>query len=311
MTLAITNLLLLSKFGNNGLNLIPCFHRDHGFAIIGDDEIRIMQLAFVDGVCKKRQIGIERAVEPDAGVDEFERLILRAHLKGFLNTSFEGGIWNPSVRDMLCFVTAFADVDELTHDPARRSARHAAIFLNEVTQAALCVDARLTALLFVGHVDEEFDEATIVSVRDVVFQRMDDDAPPADVYFVTLRVIDVAGEAGVIPEDETVGALVGAEIHVDHALEIVAVLSGAARFGFVYKVVTQDERMEIAEGDDLGQLLICGLVLFHAAAVSPIGIDDRARGERGGGREVGQGEGERMKAECGKRNAESGMQNVE
>lgn len=162
------------------------------------------------------------------GVDEFEGLSLGAHGEGFADAGFESWIGNPFVGDVRGFVAAFADVDKLTHEASGRCARDASIFLHEVTQAAFCIGGGLAAFLFVGHVYKEFNEASVVPFRNLIVEGVDDDAQSADVYFVQLRVIYVTGEAGVVPEDQSVGALIGAEVEVDHVLELIAVCSGAA-----------------------------------------------------------------------------------
>lgn len=142
---------------------------------------------------------------------------------------------------------------------------------------------------FVGDFYEEFDEAAKAAFWDVVGKGMDEDAPFADKGFVELGVVHVAGEAGVVPDEQGGGTFGGIFVIGDHALEVFAACGGGARAGHVGVARAQDElilRTEFGKGFELS----CdGAVLFEPAAVAQVGVYDGAREEVGGRRDVGQG----------------------
>lgn len=119
----------------------------------------------------------------------------------------EFGIWNPAV--IFPFETcARVDGDDgLTHEAARRRAWNCSLG-NDGTDSVCGIDGSLAALLFVGYVDQDLDETPIGSLGDVVGEGMDDDvAFGAQQGFVVSGIIQIAGEAGVVPEEDGCGAI--------------------------------------------------------------------------------------------------------
>lgn len=86
----------------------------------------------------------------------------------------------------------------------------------------------MTAFLFVGDIDEEFDDAAVLALGDGVGEGVDGDLSVAEEGFVVDGVIEVAGEAGVVPEQETVRALAGGAVEIEHAVEVFAPDGGTA-----------------------------------------------------------------------------------
>ena len=208
--------------------------------------------------------------------------------EGLLDAGNEIRIRVPTVGHVVGIVAPFAEIHRCAFEAARRRARDTAVFLDEVTKAALCIEGGLFAFFFVGHIDEEFDEAAIIAFGDVVVEGVHGDTPFADDDLVELGVVYIAGEAGVVPEDETTWPLIGDVVEVDHAVEVVTTGGGATGFGDIYKPVAVDEGMLCTVGLDLSQLLFGGSILAHAAAVASIGVYDGGVGKGGGRREVGQ-----------------------
>ena len=62
----------------------------------------------------------------------------------------------------------------------------------------------------------------------------------------------------------------GEAVGIYHAIEVVAGEGGAAAFGFVHKVVVQDETMRRAVVLELRELLVGGLFLTRTAAVAAV-----------------------------------------
>lgn len=95
-------------------------------------------------------------------------------------------------------------------------------------ESALGVGGGLAAFFFVGDVYEKFDDAPILSFGDGVGEGVDEDATVAEEGFVVNGIIEVAGEAGVIPEEQGFGAGVGVTIGVDHGVEGFTACGGCA-----------------------------------------------------------------------------------
>lgn len=151
-----------------------------------------------------------------------------AHFKGLFDAVFEFGVGVPAVRHVVGAVAALTDLDGGAFEAHRRRARHTSVFLNEVAESAFGIGGGLSSFFFVAHVYKKFDDATVVAFGDVVVEGVDDDLVGADEGFVVDGVVEVASEAGVIPEDESVGALVGEAVEVYHAVEVVTSCGGAA-----------------------------------------------------------------------------------
>lgn len=87
-------------------------------------------------------------------------------MPGLLDAGDEFGVWVPAVCDVFGFVAALAEVDGCAFEACGWCARDAAIFFDEVFEAAFCIGGGLFALFFVGYVDEEFDDAAIFAFWD-------------------------------------------------------------------------------------------------------------------------------------------------
>lgn len=222
------------------------------------------------------------------GLDLGEREAGGAHAEGAADAGEEGRVGDPAMADAWRAVTAGADVDRLTDEAQGRHARHAAVRRDQVPQAAFYVRRRLPAFFFVADVDEELDDASVLAFRDRVGERMDDDIAVAQQRLVIDGIVEVACEAGVIPEQEAEWAVFRAAGGVDHAVEFVAPDGGAARPGDVDEAPAKLEAVRGAEGFDFGQLLVGGSFLPRTAAIADIRVDERAGGEVGRGRNISQ-----------------------
>lgn len=149
-------------------------------------------------------------------------------VEGFFYAGGKFWIGIPAMGDVFGFVAACAEVDGGTFEAARWCARDAAISFDEVFEAAFGVGGGLLTLFFVGDVDEKFDNATVFAFRNLVIERMDDYAPLTQAEFVKLGVVYIAGEAGVVPEEETTWSIGWDLVFRDHAVEVVAACCGAA-----------------------------------------------------------------------------------
>ena len=148
--------------------------------------------------------------------------------------------------------------------------------MNELTQAALGIGRSLTAFFFVGEINEEFDDLAIIAFGDRIVEGMDDDAIGAKKRFVIDGVVEVAGEAGIVPKQKGGGTIFFMTIEIDHAIEVITSGSGSTGLGFVAKVVSNDETMCSTKILKFFKLLNGGLILSYADTIAAIGIDDRA-----------------------------------
>jgi len=201
---------------------------DDGVAVAFDGEVRKMQNPDVEFILKKSVIGVQRVVDVRLFVDLEEGASLGFHPEGDAETGYPVGIRIPTMSNVVGVVASFAKVDGCALEAARGRARDTTIFLYEVTKPTLRIEGGLFAFFFVGHVDEEFDEAAIVAFRDLVVEGVDEDAPFADDDLVELGIVDVAGEAGIVPEEETTWSLSWDLVEGEHTVEVVATGEGAA-----------------------------------------------------------------------------------
>lgn len=153
---------------------------------------------------------------------------LGAHLKGFADAVGEFRIWHPAV---ILTLLACARIDGghwLAFEAAWWDAWHGSLG-NDGAEAVFCIDGGLAALFFVGDVNQDLDEAAIGTLRDVVCEGVDDDAAlGTQEGFVIGGVIEITGEAGVIPEQDGCGTIIFTAGGCDHAVEFIAACSGAA-----------------------------------------------------------------------------------
>lgn len=238
--------------------------------IVCDGQIPKFQNADVDAIGEEGAEGVDGGKEAGLFEDGGEGLPSGAHGECLADAREEIRIGDPAMGDARGVVSVLADGDRGAFEASGRCAGDASVFLDKFAQAALGVDAGLAAFLFIGEIDEEFNDAAIVAFRDGIAEGVNSDLVGAQKGFVVDSVVEVPGEAGVIPEDETCRALFGNPVGVDHAIEVVAANGRAARFGFVHEVVTEDEAVARTIFLDLRQLLVCGLLLTATAAVAAV-----------------------------------------
>lgn len=102
------------------------------------------------------------------------------------------------------------------------------MFEDEVFETAFGICGGLAAFFFVGDVYKEFDDAPVLPFGNGVGEGVDDDVAVAEEGFVVDGVIEVASEAGVVPEEDAVGAVFDAAGGVDQFVEVVTGDGGAA-----------------------------------------------------------------------------------
>ena len=105
-------------------------------------------------------------------------------------------------------ITAQSNFDRLAFEADWRRARHTTMFEDEISQSAFCIGGGLTAFFFVGDVYKKFDDAAILTVRDGIGEGMYDDVAIAEEGFVVDGGVEVAGEAGIVPEEDAVGTII-------------------------------------------------------------------------------------------------------
>ena len=90
-------------------------------------------------------------------------------------------------------------------------------------ETIFCINGGLAAFFFIGDINQNFDKAALGSFGDVIGEGVDDDiAFGPEERLVVSRVIEVASEAGIVPEKDsygTVGFIAGG---CDHAVEVIA-----------------------------------------------------------------------------------------
>lgn len=86
----------------------------------------------------------------------------------------------------------------------------------------------MTAFFFVGDVYEEFDDASVLPFGDWIGEGVDDDVAVAEEGFVVDGVVEVAGEAGVVPEEDAMGSVFEVAGGVYKVVEFFAGEGGAA-----------------------------------------------------------------------------------
>lgn len=111
---------------------------------------------------------------------------------------------------------------------------------------------------------------------------MDCVAAAAEVGAIVLGVVDVAGEAGVFPDNDAGFGAVGIVEMLDHLLEGFTPDDAGAGAGFVDVGMGEDVVVLVAPCLDGVLLLGDGEVLFFAAGVSEVG-DEAGLGWEGGG----------------------------
>ena len=103
----------------------------------------------------------------------------------------------------------------------------------------------LFAFGFVAEVFDVADEIFEFAIWDLIGEGVDDDVLIFDEGNVEDGVFGVAGEAGVIPEEESTWAFGLGEVVVDHAFEVFATDNGFAAAG-IFVDLAQDQLMGLA-----------------------------------------------------------------
>jgi len=265
---------------HDALDGLPGFDGDDGFAVVFVGFAAVFQDADVEFVAEECGVGVEGAVEVEFGVDLGDGRSGSAHFEGLADEGGEVGVGFPAVACVVGAVAAFADVDGNTTEAAGRGAGDAAVLGNDVTQAALDVGGEVGEELLVHPVEGGFIEAACGALGYLVVEGDDLNAAAAQVGAVELGVVNVAGEAGVFPDDEGFfGGLAAAEM-AHHGLEAGAPDSRGAGAGFVAEDAGEGNALGLAPGADFGFLLGKGEFLFFAAAVAQVGGDGGTWGKR-------------------------------
>ncbi len=270
MQFGLGHVLAFGMKREDGLDFVPGLAVNNRRAVVLNGDVAKFEDADVELVGEEGLVGIERFEEGGLFVDLNEGGARGFEFEGLLNRGDEFGIGNPAMGDAGSVVAALANGDRFALEAARGDARDAVIFLNEFAQSALGIGAGLTAFLFVAEIYEEFDDAAVVAFGDGIVDGVNNDLVCAEEGFVVDGVVEVAGEAGVVPQDETCRALFFVAVEIHHAIEVFAADGGAAALGFVHKVVAQDETVCDAVVCDLFELLVGGLLLTHTAAVAAV-----------------------------------------
>lgn len=149
------------------------------------------------------------------------------HLEGALDAGYPVGVGDPAVIGAGFACAQVGGDDGFAFEAFGRDARHCAL-LDDGAESIGGICGGLLGFLFVGDLDQHFDQATVASFGDLVGEGMDDYFPAADDGFVELGVIHVTGEAGIVPDEECGGAVDGGFVICDHAQEVVTTGGGGA-----------------------------------------------------------------------------------
>lgn len=239
-----------------------------------------MQLAVVDGVAEHGAVGAGVLVQAGAGVDVFVGVAGGAQLEGQAHEGGGGGIGLPAVEGVGVAVAAGAD---RVGDGLVAGGGHpggAAVGGDVAGHAAADLTREVFQVLLVFPIDHGFEHAADGAIGDVVDEGVDGEAAAAQVGFVELGVVEIAGEAGVGPQQQAgLGGAV-AEV-VDHGIEGGAADGGSAGDGLVLEDAGQGVVVTGGPGLELGFLLGDGLVLQAAAGIAQVGDQGGAGGEGG------------------------------
>lgn len=242
------------------------FFGDHWFDVVGDDLIAIVKFAAVDPVLKEVFDAAVGGVQiPGGNADVRVGCAFFPHLPGKAGTVPGFGIGYPFVDNVGFAIPVRADVDRFTFEAAGRGAGDAAIFADQVAQAAFDIGGEVIQEALVHPVDGGLKETAVEAIWYLVLDAEDLIAAAAEVGFVELGVVDVAGEAGELPDDDALLlGCAGAEV-VHHGLESLAGDGGGARAGFVLEDGGEGETFGLAPGANFFFLLLDGEFLFFSA----------------------------------------------
>ena len=245
---------------------------DHRLTIIFDDLIAVVKLPQVDAIFEKvAQAAVGGVEAAGRGADLVVGSTLGAHLPGEPGTVPGFGIRNPARNGMGFAAAVGADGDDLTLEAAGRGAGHAAVFADEVAEAASDVGGEVLEEAGVHPVDRGLEKAAVEAVWNLVFHAEDGVPAPAEICLVELRVVNVAGEAGKLPDDDALFLAIGSAEVAHHLLESFAGDGGGTRAGFIFENLGEDVALLDAPGADLFFLLLDGEFLVIASGVAEVG----------------------------------------
>lgn len=238
------------------LDGVPGGEVDDGVAVVFDDEVAELEDADVELVGEEGFVGADACVEFGLFVDVGEGGTFGFELEGKLKAWHEVWVGDPAMGGVGGAVSSYPNLYRLSFEAAGGCAWDASVFEDEFAEAALGVGGGLAAFFFVGDVYEEFDDASVLAFGDGVGEGVNEDVAVAEEGFVVDGVVEVTGEAGVVPEEEGLGAVLGVSVVVEHGVEGVAACGGAAAFGFVGVGGAECEVVLCAVGLDFGELLL-------------------------------------------------------
>ncbi len=254
------------------LDTVPGGAVDDGLAVVGDDVATVVQLADVDGVGEEVAPGVFAVVEADGVGDGIIGGAVGAHAEGLLDEGCEGGVGYPAVDDVGLAIAALAKVDGLaTDEAAGGDAGDGAVLLEVVVEAAAYIGGEGLEVAGVGPVDEGFEEAAVEAGGDVILYGLEGVAMTAQEGFVVLGVVEFAGEAGELPEEDVCGRAGGGGEVGDELEEGVTADDAGAGLGFVDVDLVEDEALLGGVDADDGFLLGDGEILIVATAVAEVG----------------------------------------
>ena len=201
-------ILGLREFCLDDLDLFPDGERDDGFAVVFKNHAAVFEGAHVDLVAEEGGVGVVGAKEVGGLLDLVEGGTPGTHGEGLVDAGFVFWIGNPAVI-LALFVGAGVDGDQrFALDAPGWDAGDGSLG-NDGAESVFGIDGGLAAFFFVGDVDQDLDEAAVGSFGNIVGEGVDDDLTlGAQERFVVGGIIEVTGEAGVIPEEDAVRAVI-------------------------------------------------------------------------------------------------------
>ncbi len=139
------------------------------------------------------------------------------------------------------------------------------VFFNQSPQAALDIDREVEKELFVLPINDGFEEFANGAFGDFIVERKEEVTMAANVGPVELRVVERAGEALIIPDEQASLGLLSCAQVVHHFVEAITGNDRRARAGQVFENAGQDQAMVDAPGGDGSLLLRDREVLIVAA----------------------------------------------
>ena len=206
-------------------------------------------------------------------MDVFDGNPFSAHEPGLFDGFGECGIYDPAMENVSGSIAALADLDRLTHEPTRRCARHGPVGGEHVLESALDVVAEILEEFAVGKVNDGLIKAAEIVIGNVILDGVHGEAAHTQQGAVVLGIIDVAGKAAVLPEDDAVIEAARIFKVADHGQEAVPADDRGTRAGFIGIDRGEDEVILGAPGDHPLFLLGDGEILFVAAGIAQVGHD--------------------------------------